>query len=163
MPVLLLLLLLFVGIPTLEIAAYIEIGGRIGVLAAIAVTFLTAALGVALVRQQGFAAYAELQQAMREGRPPVKEMIGGALLLLAGVLLLIPGFVTDAAGFLLLVPPLRRALAGLIARRLTARAEVRYTYRTRDTVIEGEIVEDDETPPAPRRLPGDDTTPWRRP
>lgn len=161
MPVLLPLLLLFIGIPALEIAAYIEIGGRIGALAAIVFTFLTAALGVALVRRQGLAAYAELQQAMREGRPPVKEMIAGALLLLAGALLLIPGFVTDAAGFLLLAPPLRRAMAGWIARRLTARAEVRYGYRARDTIIEGEIVGEDDTP-APRHLPGDDTTPWRR-
>ncbi len=144
--VLLLLLALFIGIPAVEIATFIRVGAALGVFNTVAFTFLTAFLGIVLVRWQGFRALEELRQAMDEGRPPVLEIVSGALLLLAGILLLIPGFVTDAAGFLLLVPPLRRLLAGLILSRLTEKAEVRVHETPAGTVIEAEVVEIVEEP-----------------
>ncbi len=144
--VLLLLLALFIGIPAVEIATFIRVGAAVGVFNTVAFTFLTAFLGVVLVRWQGFRALEELRQAMDEGRPPVLEIVSGALLLLAGILLLIPGFVTDAAGFLLLVPPLRRLLAGLILSRLAEKAEVRVRETPAGTVIEAEVVEIVEEP-----------------
>lgn len=155
--VLLLLLVLFVGIPAVEIATFIRIGAAVGVFNTVAFTFLTAFLGVVLVRWQGFRALEELKQAMDAGRPPVLEIVSGALLLLAGILLLIPGFVTDAAGFLLLVPPLRRLLATLILARLAEKAEVRVRETPGGTVIEAEVVEVVEDP---ERLEHRDS-PWK--
>ncbi len=155
--VLLLLLALFIGIPAVEIATFIRVGAALGVFNTVAFTFLTAFLGIVLVRWQGFRALEELRQAMDEGRPPVLEIVSGALLLLAGILLLIPGFVTDAAGFLLLVPPLRRLLAGLILSRLTEKAEVRVHETPAGTVIEAEVVEIVEEP---GRLEHGDS-PWK--
>jgi UPF0716 protein FxsA len=173
---LLVLLFLLVGVPALEIAAFIHVGARIGVFNTIAFTFLTAILGVILVRWQSLQTLDELRAAMDAGRPPALELVSGALLLLAGMLLLIPGFVTDAAGFLLLVPPLRRAAAALLLRRLLAGADVRFRRAPGGTVIEAEVVEVwEEEPPSgsegkgggsntPPRLGGEGRdTPWRRP
>ncbi len=144
--VLLLLLALFIGIPAVEIATFIRVGAAVGVFNTVAFTFLTAFLGIVLVRWQGFRALEELRLAMDEGRPPVLEIVSGALLLLAGILLLVPGFVTDAAGFLLLVPPVRRLLASLILSRLVAKADVRVRETPAGTVIEAEVVEIVEEP-----------------
>ncbi len=138
MPLLLILLLLLVAVPAVEIAAFIHVGGRIGTLPTILLTLFTAALGVWLVRLQGVMALADFHRAMREGREPFTTMLAGGLLLLAGLLLLIPGFVTDAIGFMLLIPPLRRWLA----RRLCAvlfRPPPPGAGGTR--VIEAEVVE----------------------
>jgi UPF0716 protein FxsA len=152
----LIFLLAIVVVPAVEIATFIEVGGRIGALPTILLTIFTAVLGVYLVRLQGFFALADFQRAMAEGRAPFVEMLAGALLLLAGICLLIPGFVTDAIGFLLLIPPLRRVLA-----RLLANALFRPLPATRPGagVIEVEVVEvrdaerpDDGPPPTlPRR------------
>ncbi len=152
----LIFLLAIVVVPAVEIATFIQVGGRIGALATILLTIFTAVLGILLVRLQGFLALTDLHRAMAEGRAPFAEMLSGALLLLAGVCLLIPGFVTDGIGFLLLIPPLRRALA-----RLLANALFRPVPATRPGagVIEVEVVEvhdakrpDDDLPPKlPRR------------
>ena len=151
--VFLVLLALFVGIPVVEIATYIKVGGQIGVLGAIGFTFLTAFIGVVLVRWQGLQALSELRRAGEEGRPPVIEMAAGALLALAGILLLIPGFVTDAVGFVLLVPPLRRALAAwLVSRARVAQPAPGVT------IIEAEVVDIDEDDAC---LPRRDDSPWR--
>lgn len=118
MPLPLILLLLFIAVPAVEIAAFIHVGGRIGALPTVLLTLFTAALGVWLVRLQGILALTDFQRAMAEGREPFTAMLAGALLLLAGILLLIPGFVTDATGFALLIPPLRRWLARWLGRVL---------------------------------------------
>ena len=162
--VFIILLALFFGVPTVEIAVFIKAGAAIGVFNTIAFTFFTAFLGVVLVRWQGLQALEELRRAMEEGRPPVLEIVSGALLVLAGILLLIPGFVTDALGFLLLIPPLRKGLAALFLARMAARAEVRAHAEPGVTIIEAEIV--DEEPPAPPRLDGREErkgpgSPWR--
>jgi len=152
----LIFLLAIVVVPAVEIATFIEVGGRIGALPTILLTIFTAVLGILLVRLQGFIALADLQQAMAEGRAPFAEMLSGALLLLAGICLLIPGFVTDSIGFLLLVPPLRRMLARLLANALFRPLP---TTRPGAGIIEVEVVEvrdaerpnDDLPPTLPRR------------
>ncbi|WP_051929234.1 FxsA family protein [Thermopetrobacter sp. TC1] len=165
----LILLLLFVGIPAIEIATFIKVGAKIGVFNTVFFTFFTAVLGVILVRWQSFSALQEFQQAAREGRTPALEIISGALLVLAGILLLIPGFVTDAIGFLLLVPPVRKFVAGLILQRLAEKAEVYVWKSPSATVIEAEVVDIEEEPDiieSPRRRDHggrDADTPWRPP
>ena len=152
---LILALMAFVVIPAVEIATFIQVGGRIGALPTIMLTIFTAVLGVALVRMQGIIALADIERAMARGRAPFVEMLSGALLLLAGILLLIPGFVTDGIGFALLVPPLRRAVAAGLARLLMRPPKGPGGVEHRTRVIEVEVVDvrDTSPPDAPRRLP----------
>ncbi len=155
---LLVLLALFIGLPVIEIATFIKVGAQVGAFNTIAFIFLTAFLGVILVRWQGFQALAELRKAMDEGRPPVAEIASGALLLLAGVLLLIPGFVTDGLGFVLLIPPLRKMLARWLVSSMNVKSEVHVRRGPGGTVIEAEVVEIEEDPPAI----GHDASPWTK-
>ena len=113
----LLLLALFIGVPILEIAILIEVGGWIGLWPTIGLIVLTAVVGTALLRQQGLAALARAQDNLDRGVLPVKEVFDGLCLMAGGALLLTPGFVTDAVGFALLLPPLR-ALEGRLAAAL---------------------------------------------
>jgi UPF0716 protein FxsA len=103
-------LILFVGAPLVELYVLIQVGSEIGALPTIALSIFTAVLGSFLVRQQGFSVLFRAQQMMAKGETPAFEMLEGAMLLLVGLALLLPGFITDAVGFLLLVPPLRRAV-----------------------------------------------------
>ena len=112
-----LLLLLFLAVPVAEIYVLIEVGRRIGSLATIFLLVFTAVLGALLVRMQGMNTYIQIQQAMSQGRMPATEMIEGIMIMVAGVLLLTPGFVTDAVGFLFLVPAARRGLIGVLLGR----------------------------------------------
>jgi UPF0716 protein FxsA len=106
----LVILLLLIGLPLLEISVFIEVGGKIGAFWTVAATLGTAALGVTIVRLQGMVVMARARQNMMRGEPLVGEMIHGMFLFLAGVLLLIPGFLTDALGALFLLPPVRSYL-----------------------------------------------------
>jgi UPF0716 protein FxsA len=114
----LLLLLVFVAAPLIELSLLIEVGSVIGALPTIALSIFTALLGGALVRVQGFRVLFRAQASLEKREVPAFELLEGALLLLVGLALLLPGFVTDAVGFLLLIPPLRRRL---ILRWLAAR------------------------------------------
>ncbi|VAX06153.1 FxsA protein [hydrothermal vent metagenome] len=103
-------LLLFVGTPTLELYFMIQVGSEIGAFSTVVLVLFTAALGGTLVRMQGFSTALRVREAMARGEIPAVEMLGGALLLVCGVLLLLPGFVTDVIGFICLVPAFRHAL-----------------------------------------------------
>ena len=104
------LFLLFLVVPLVELYFLIEIGDAIGAGYTLFFVVLTAVVGAALVRYQGLATFVRAQAELSRQRMPAMEVIEGALLLLAGAMLLVPGFVTDAMGFLILVPPLRQAL-----------------------------------------------------
>lgn len=103
-------LLLFVGVPLIELYFLIQVGSEIGALPTIGLSIFTALLGGALVRIQGFSVLMRVRDAMARNQVPALEMLDGALLLVAGLVLLLPGFFTDILGFLLLVPVLRRLL-----------------------------------------------------
>jgi UPF0716 protein FxsA len=103
--------LIFVATPIVEIALFIQIGGFIGVGPTILIVIVTALVGSILLRLQGSAVIRRTQLALRAGELPVDPVVDGISLLVAGALLLTPGFFTDAVGFLLFVPPFRRALA----------------------------------------------------
>ncbi len=143
----LILFLLFLLTPLIEIAVFIEVGSLIGLWPTLGVVILTAVLGAALWRAQGLSTWARAQETLRAGELPVREVTDGAFLLVAGALLLTPGLVTDAIGFLLLVPPLRRWLAQVVFRHLRARMDV-HVVRPQDPgagpTIEGDARERDD-------------------
>ncbi|MGE6289281.1 FxsA family protein [Aeromonas media] len=105
------LLLLLVGLVLLELTVMIEVGSVIGALPTVGLLVLTAVLGSSLVRSEGIKTLFSAQQKMQQGKMPGREVMGGMLLALAGLLLIIPGFVTDFFGILLLQPWLRNKLA----------------------------------------------------
>jgi UPF0716 protein FxsA len=105
------LLALFFLVPLVEIYLLIEVGSIIGAFPTIFAVVFTAVLGAWLLRIQGFSTLRRVQQTAAQGGIPAIELLEGAMLLVAGALLLTPGFFTDAIGFLCLVPPLRRVMA----------------------------------------------------
>ena len=147
-----LLLAAFVLVPLIEITLLIKIGTAIGVGTTILVVIFTAVLGAYLVRQQGFATLHAVQQEMQEGRVPALQLAEGIALLFAGAVLLTPGFMTDAIGFALLTPPIRRAVIKWVAAQGMFKAQTVYsstgesagTAAGQDkepSVIEGEYTE----------------------
>lgn len=113
---LLLLFGLFLVVPLLELYVIIELGRAIGLVPTLLVLFLDSVLGAAIARSQGRQAWRRFNEAMSAGRMPGREVVDGALILLGGALLLTPGFITDAVGFALLLPPTRAALRSLLRR-----------------------------------------------
>ncbi len=116
------LFLILVGVPIIEIALFIQVGGEIGLLPTLAIVILTALAGTFLMRLQGLQALSKLQNSIETGGDPVGPIAHGALILVAGMLLLTPGFFTDAVGLLLLIPPVRDALIRRGASKMTVRA-----------------------------------------
>ncbi len=104
------LFLLFLLVPILEIYLLIKVGNVIGAPLTVAAVVFTAVLGALLLRFQGLLTFQRVQQALARGELPTVAMLEGVVLLVAGALLLTPGFFTDAIGFLGLIPPLRRAM-----------------------------------------------------
>ena len=109
---------LLLAIPAAEIAVFILVGGQIGVLWTFAAILATAILGSILLRVQGFQIVNRLREETNAGRVPGRELGHGAMILVAGVLLLTPGFVTDALGFLLFFPPFRNLIWRWAATRI---------------------------------------------
>lgn len=118
----LILLAVFIGLPLIEIVVFIEVGGVLGVWPTIAATVATALAGSLLLRAQGLATLMRARAQMDQGQLPAREMFEGICLVLAGGLLLTPGFVTDTLGLLLFVPPFRELLRRFIGHRLAQRA-----------------------------------------
>lgn len=117
-----LLLLLFLGMPLLEVYVIIQVGQTIGAPWTIALLIAVGVLGVWLVRREGRRAWSGLRRAVESGRMPARELADAALVLIGGTLMVTPGFVTDVVALFLIVPvtrPLaRRALTALVARRV---------------------------------------------
>jgi UPF0716 protein FxsA len=118
------LILLFTTVPLLELALLLWIGSRVGVLPTVALILLTGVLGAALARHQGFATWRRFDAALSEGRLPGRELAEGLLILVAGAVLLTPGVLTDAAGFLILVPAVRKPLIDRVVRAARRRMVV---------------------------------------
>ena len=117
------LALLFIAVPALEIYALIEIGGQIGALPTLAIIVATGVLGAALARHQGLSALREVQRSLATGAHIGRSVVEALLVLCASVLLLTPGFFTDALGFAMLLPLLRRLVAGWLITRFAGRAQ----------------------------------------
>lgn len=118
------LLILFITVPFLELVLLFRVGSRIGPGPTLAIIVLTGILGAALTRSQGLRALRRYQQALAEHRLPHAEVLDGLMILVAGAVLLTPGFLTDAVGFLLLVPSVRAAVRRRLGHALKARVQV---------------------------------------
>lgn len=119
------LLASFIIVPLAELIVIIEIGSRIGYLYTILTLVLISFAGAALAKRQGYAAVARIQEDIRQGRMPGDSLIDGALILSAALLLLTPGYITDAVGLLLLAPPVRHLVRGYVRRRIQKAIERR--------------------------------------
>ena len=115
--------LVFILLPLVEIAGFVVVGSEIGVLWTITLVVASTVAGSALLRRQGFGAMNRVRAEMQAGRDPSREMAHGLMILLAAVLLLIPGFVTDIFGLLLFVPPVRELVWRFLKRRVDLSAE----------------------------------------
>ena len=120
----LVLLLIFILVPLAEVGVFIEVGGLLGLWPTLALTVLTAVIGTYCIRLQGFTLINRARAQLDAGEAPVFELVSGACLVVAGVLLLVPGFVTDTVGCLLLLPPFRKLFFDkVLAPRMTIIAE----------------------------------------
>jgi UPF0716 protein FxsA len=144
------LFLAFIAVPIIEITVIIKVGGLIGAWPTVGLIVLTAASGAAMVRAQGFQILGRAQESLDQGQFPAEELFDGLNLMVAGILLLTPGFVTDALGLILLVPPLRRHIARWVWRQMLKGEHVHFSGTAThgwsrpppdDGVIEGEFVE----------------------
>jgi UPF0716 protein FxsA len=171
------LLIVFIIVPIIEIALFIQVGGLIGLWPTLAFVVLTAIIGTVVLRYQGLQVLRQAQTSIEQSRVPVDSVMHGAVLLVAGLLLLTPGFFTDAVGFALLVPLLRLWVARVVWQRIRRSVQVhtstgqpgarRHGDDGSGIVIEGEAVEietdsnadaaEDGTPAA-----HGSRSPWRR-
>jgi UPF0716 protein FxsA len=123
-------LLLLVVVPLIELYVLVQVASAIGVWNAIGLLLLISIIGAWIVKRQGMAMWRRAQLQITAGRAPTKEMADGVLLLLAGVLLLVPGYITSAIGVLLLLPPVRALVRGALVHRWVGKVTViRATYR----------------------------------
>ena len=111
---------LFLAIPLIEIALFVTVGGWLTLWPTLAIVLGTGFLGVFVMRQQGMRAMSDMQTAMRGIQSPLSPMAHNALIMMAGFLLILPGFLTDTLGLLLLIPPLRQFMINRFAGRIGA-------------------------------------------
>src|SRR3982074_1381068 len=112
-----LLVVLFIA----ELWVMVQVAVQIGVLETIALLVLTPFVGIWLVKRSGLAVFRRVQASLDAGRTPHKQVVAGFLVLIAGVLLIVPGFITDAVGLLLLLPPVRIAVRSMLLRSFKQR------------------------------------------
>ena len=127
------LFLAFAIIPIIEIYLLIEIGSIFGALTAVILVILTGFLGAFLARMQGLQTFFRIQESLREGRMPSGDLLDALLIVIAGLVLLTPGFLTDSVGFLLLITTTRNSIKYWLRRQI----ELRYvSNRPEDIIIE---------------------------
>ncbi len=120
------LLLMFITVPLVEIMLFIEVGSRIGTLTTLLIVTLTAILGASLAHREGLKTWWRIQEKFYQGLMPDEELLDGVLILIAGTVLLTPGFLTDAIGFLLLYPRTRQPLKVWLRHKFSQRHQIHY-------------------------------------
>ena len=137
------IVLLFIGVPLLELSVMIDVGTEIGVLGVVGLTVLTAVIGLQIVRHQGLKVMQEMQEATSSGKPAGTALVHGFFIAVAGIMLFLPGFVTDAIGALFLVPPVRGLLGTFIISRMAVKmhSSSGFSYREHQGDDESIIVE----------------------
>jgi len=135
-----------------EVGAFVAVAMQIGVLAAIGLAFLTSIVGGILLRIQGVSTILRMQQVIQAGGKPGRQLVDALMIALAGMLLILPGFVTDLFGLLLFMPPVRNLVWAFLKSRISIIAAPFARGRSDETVID--LDQDDY-----RR---DDSSPWRR-
>ncbi|CUH65000.1 Suppressor of F exclusion of phage T7 [Thalassovita gelatinovora] len=140
------LLFAFIAVPIIEIALFIQVGGAIGTWPTLGIVVLTAVLGTYLMRVQGRMAIGNLQRSFSQLDDPTEPLAHGAMVLISGVLLLTPGFFTDALGFALLVPAIRSGVFRYLRRRVKVQSFSmggQPDFPPQEDVIDGEFFEVD--------------------
>ena len=146
------LFLLFVIVPIVEIILFIKLGGILGLWNTLGVIVLTAVVGTFLVKNQGLAILTEIQANLSQLRNPIESLAHGALILIAGLLLLTPGFFTDAIGFSFLIPKVRGFLYLWLQKRFKLKTfssqgvSQKESPHHSSTIIDGEYSDLDEAP-----------------
>ena len=131
------LFLLFIGIPTLEVFLMIKIGGKIGALNTVSLIFLTAIIGIYFAKLEGIKTFRSGAMNLYQNKVPIYEIISGASIAVAALLLIIPGFFTDTIGFLLLIPFTSRILINSIVKKKNTKKD-----QENSNILDGEIIED---------------------
>ncbi|MEM8954270.1 MAG: FxsA family protein [Verrucomicrobiota bacterium] len=137
------LLFLFITIPLIELYLFMKIGARIGLPATLIIIVLTGFIGAALTRYQGLRTLAKFQKATADGRMPHQEVLDGLMILVAGAVLLTPGFLTDIFGFALLVPAVRTTVRKFLARYV----------KNHVRIVSTDLNQTNPTPTNPSRFP----------
>lgn len=119
------LFLLFAVIPVIELALLIQVGSIIGTFNTIVIVILTAITGAYLVKLEGIGVFYRMQRDMAQGIFPAEELINGVLILVAGALLLTPGFFTDILGFLMVFPGSREVIKKIVKRYVERHTDIR--------------------------------------
>ena len=130
------LFLAFIGIPALEIFLMIKIGGKIGALTTLSLIFLTAIIGIYFAKLEGIKTIRSGITNLYQNQIPVYEMISGASIAIAALLLIIPGFFTDTIGFLILIPLTRKILINFFVKRKNKSSK-----QEDKNTLDGEIIE----------------------
>ncbi len=131
--------LLFICLPALEIYLLIEVGGQVGALNTVALIFLTAIIGLYFAKHQGLQTLKSGMVNLYQNKIPIYEIMSGASIAIAALLLIVPGFFTDIIGFLLLVPFTRKILF-----HFTLRKKKENVNRSQNKTIDGEIIKDNK-------------------
>lgn len=152
----------FLAVPLIEIALFIQVGGLIGLWPTLGIVVLTAILGTYLVRTQGLMAMANLRMSFSRLEDPSESLAHGAMILVAGALLLTPGFFTDTVGFALLMPPVRGAVFAYLRKRVHVQrfdmgGPGHPGHRNDAMTVDGEYEEVE-----PARNPSDGPSGWTR-
>jgi UPF0716 protein FxsA len=157
------LFLVFVVLPLVELAVFIQVVHWIGALDAIALMLVVSVVGVLIVRHQGLGVYRRVRAQLSAGTVPGLELVDGLLILIAGLMLIVPGFVTDAVGLLLLLPPTRHIVRRILQRRFSVRVATRVVkvVNTRGSNVRPSAPDAIEVlPPNPRALPPTSPPTW---
>ncbi len=117
------LLLLFIIVPIVELAIIIQVGSQVGVLLTVVLLIAVSVVGAWLVKLEGLGVLRRIQQQLVAGQMPTTELVNGGMILFAGALMLTPGFLTDAVGLGLLLPPVRAVVRPLLTRRFSGRIQ----------------------------------------
>jgi len=133
------LFIIFIGIPIIEIVLMIKIGQLIGAINTVLLIFVTAATGIFFARIQGIKTLKTGLTNMYQNKVPIKELISGASIAFAALLLIIPGFLTDLIGFLLLIPFTRNIFLSVFKM-----GKMRENKNYDENIIEAEIIDDKE-------------------
>ncbi|MDC1092489.1 FxsA family protein [Pelagibacteraceae bacterium] len=128
--------LLFIGLPALEIFIMIKVGGKVGALNTIALIFLTAVIGVYFAKLQGIQTLKSGMVNFYQDKLPVYEILSGASIAIAALLLIVPGFFTDFVGFLILIPFTRKILFSIALRN-----KRKINLNNKEDTIDGEIID----------------------
>jgi len=128
--------LLFIGLPTLEIFLMIKIGGKVGALNTVALVFLTAIIGAYFAKLQGMQTLKSGMLNLYQNKLPLYELLSGASIAMAGLLLIIPGFFTDFIGFLILIPFTRKIIFKIIMKNRN-----KINIKNKDDTIDAEIID----------------------